>query len=159
APYHEHLRLIVISADVAQDPELFASIMDVFVRNQQIRRGVKVLIAEKKAKNILEINPKPETLPAMHIDMITDNAYKSMDRITPLTLRGLDADLFNEYSYVRPTISTQEDKIDYNGVAIFKGVKDQTVGSLNGAETIGMTLIKGDMQGGYIKFERENHSM
>lgn len=159
APYHEHLRLIVISADVAQDPELFASMMDVFVRNQQIRRGVKVLIAEKKAKNILEINPKPERLPAMHIDMITDNAHNSMDMIEPVTLGGLHGDLLNEFSYVLPTISTHEDKVDYNGVAVFNGVNDRMVGSLNGSETIGMNLIKGDMQGGYIKFEMENHSM
>lgn len=159
APYYEHTRLIIISADVAQDPERFASMLDVFIRNQQMRRGVKVFIAEEKAKNILEINPKPEKLPVMHIDMITDHAYQSMDMIEPVTLGSLHSHLLNEKSYVLPKVSAFEDRVDYNGVAVFNGVKDQMAGSLNGQETIGMNLIKGDMKGGYIKFKIDNHTM
>lgn len=159
APYYEHLRFVIVSEEVARDPEVFASIMDVFIRNRQMRRGIKVVIAEGEAKNILEINPKPEKLPVMYVDMITDNAYAAMDMIEPVRLGKLHSYLLNESSYVLPRIRVHEDHVDYNKVVVFNGKKDQMVGDLNDLETIGMHLIKGDMNGGIIKFKLENHTM
>lgn len=159
APYYEHLRFVIISEEVARDPEVFASILDVFIRNRQMRRGIKVVIAEGEAKSILEIDPKPEKLPVMYIDMITDNAYASMDMIEPVTLGKLHSYLLNESSYVLPRVRVHEDHVDYNKVAVFNGKKDQMVGDLNNLETVGMHLIKGDMNGGSIKFELEEHTM
>lgn len=159
APYYEHLRLIIVSEDVARDPEIFGSMMDVFIRNQQMRRGIKLIIAEDKAKNILETDPKPEKLPVISIDMITENAHNAMDMIEPVTLGDVHSYLLNEHSYVLPKITAHEDHVDYNEVVVFNGEKDQMVGGLNEWETKGMHLIRGDMKGGMIKFEVENHIM
>lgn len=158
-PFYEHLRLAIVSEEVAHDPELFASMMDVFMRDQEMRRGIKVIIAEDKAKDVLKINPDPEKLPVMHIDMITENTYKSMDMINPVTLGNLHSYLLNNNSYVIPKITVLEDKVNYNGVAVFHGSNDKMVGSLNGHETKGMNLIKGGIKGGMIKFKVEDHIM
>jgi len=158
-PFYEHLRLAIVSEEVAHDAELFASLMDVFMRDQEMRRGIKIMIAEDKAKNVLEVDPDPEKLPVMHIDMITENAYKSMDMIKPVTLGNLHSFLLNDSSYVLPKITVLEDKVDYNGVAVFHGSNDKMVGSLNSHETKGMNLIKGGIKGGMIKFKVEDHIM
>src|SRR5699024_10536263 len=50
-------------------------------------------------------------------------------------------------------------EIAYKGVVVFNGLSNQMVGSLDGPETKGMNLIKGNMNGGYIKFEIDNHNM
>src|SRR5699024_12123610 len=67
-PFYEQLRLLVISEEVALDGDLFASMLDLFIRDQEMRRIIKVIIAEDKAKDVLEVDPKPEKLPVVHVD-------------------------------------------------------------------------------------------
>ncbi|MBU5466046.1 Ger(x)C family spore germination protein [Virgibacillus sp. MSJ-26] len=158
-PFYGHSRLVIVSEKLAHNPELFASMLDVFIRDQEMRRGIKIIIAEGEAKNILDIDPKPEKLPVMHIDMITDNSYKSIEIIEPVTLGRLHDYLLHKNSYVLPKISINNDGIDYSGAAVFDGTNDKMVGTLNGLETKGMNLIKGDTKEGMIKFKVNNHIM
>src|SRR5699024_268208 len=71
-PFYEQLRLLVISEEVALDGDLFASMLDLFIRDQEMRRIIKVIIVEDKAKDVLEVDPKPEKLPVVHVDMTTE---------------------------------------------------------------------------------------
>jgi len=158
-PFYEQLRLLVISEEVALDGDLFASMLDLFIRDQEMRRIIKVIIAEDKAKDVLEVDPKPEKLPVVHVDMTTENAFKSMDMIQPVILGRLHSYLLNDNSYVLPRISVHDKDVDYTGVVVFNGLSNQMVGSLDASETKGMNLIKGNMNGGYIKFEVDNHNM
>src|SRR5699024_6422395 len=130
-PFYEQLRLLVISEEVALDGDLFASMLDLFIRDQEMRRIIKVIIAEDKAKDVLEVDPKPEKLPVVHVDMTTENAFKSMDMIQPVILGRLHSYLLNDNSYVLPRISVRDKDVDYTGVVVFNGLSNQMVGSLD----------------------------
>ncbi|MBP2257712.1 Ger(x)C family spore germination protein [Virgibacillus alimentarius] len=159
APFYEHVRLLIVSEEVAREPEIFASILDIFIRDQEMRRGIKIMIAKNKAKELLEIKPEPEQLPVRYLDMISDNNYKSIDMIDPVTLGNVHDFLLNNKSYVLPKISLSENEVDYKGAAVFHGLNDNMVAELTAQETKGMNLVKGDVNGGVIKFKVEDHVM
>src|SRR5699024_9162488 len=48
----EHLNLIIVSSELAQKENLFANVLDVFIRQQYMRRGIFIAIADGKAKDL-----------------------------------------------------------------------------------------------------------
>src|SRR5699024_6349246 len=79
--------------------------------------------------------------------------------IKPVDLGEIYSYLLNESSYIIPKISINENRVNYNGAAVFNGLKDKMVGSLSGLETKGLNLMKGDINGGVINFKVEDHIM
>lgn len=158
-PFYEHAKLIFVSEEVAENPEVFGSMLDVFIRDVELRRGIKVLITEDKTKDILSIDPEPEQLPVMYVDMITENSSKLLGGADTVDLGDLHSYLLNDSSYVIPKIFTTKDRVAYKGMAVFDGHKDEMIGSINRRETKGLNLIKGEVEGGVIKFKVENHTM
>lgn len=159
ALYFEHLKILVISEEVAKKPNLIASLLDLYIRDQEMRRGIKVLVSEGKAKNILEIEQKTEKYPVKFINMTIENSEKSLEVIKPVSIGRLHGFLLNNNSYVLPRVLPTDKGMEDRGVAVFHGTNNKMVGTLNGRETRGLNLIKEKNHNGIIKFETENHLM
>ncbi|ASK61197.1 hypothetical protein CFK37_02810 [Virgibacillus phasianinus] len=161
AGYFEHLKVIVVSEEVMKEPELFASVMDDFIRDQEMRRSMKVIVSENDAKNILAVEPDAQKLPAIYIDSILQNNYKSARVIMPVRIGQVHEYLLTDRSYVLPRITTTEDgkRIKENGVAVIHGYNNQMVGTLTGKETKGLNFITHNNDGGTVEFEIDNHLM
>lgn len=159
SPYFEHLKMVVVSEEVARIPDFFASIMDNFIRYQQMRRGIKILISDGKAKNILQMDPALEKTPVKFINSTIDNSFKNLEVIKPVEIGELHGALLNQASYVLPIIKTKDDGIHYDGVAVFHGKDNHMVGKLDGEETKGLNFITSKAQGGGIDFEIDDHLM
>lgn len=160
-PFYEHLKVLIVSEELAEKPQLLASLMDFFIRDHEMRRGVHVFISEGNAKDILQIDPKPERIPAIFLDTITENEQELLEMTQPVEVGKLHGLLLGSKSYVLPKISAQEDKskVYDDKTAVFHGFNNQMVGTLTGEETKGLNLLTEKNDGGSIKFEIDNKLM
>ncbi|ASK63967.1 hypothetical protein CFK37_18290 [Virgibacillus phasianinus] len=161
AAYFEHAKVIVVSGEVMKKPNLFASVMDVFIRDLEMRRSIKVVVSNEEAKKILNVEPDARKLPAIYIDSILENNYKSTRVVQPVRLGKVHQYLLTDSSYVLPLISTTADgkRIEEDGVAVIQGHNNQMVGKLTGKETKGLNFITHNNDSGTVEFEIDNHLM
>lgn len=159
SPFYEHLKLVVVSEELARKPNLFANTMDVLIRDPEMRRETKVVVSEENAKDILEIESEMEPLPAMHIDFVNENMDKSGALIEPLRVGDLNEHMLEEDNYLIPRVLPIDGQMTFNGAAIFQGRSNQLIGIINGRDIFGVNLIKGDIKGGYVKFEKNDNLM
>ncbi|MFC5464288.1 Ger(x)C family spore germination protein [Lederbergia graminis] len=152
-PFFEHVKLVVISEEVAAIPELFANVMDVLIRNRDTRRGIKVLIAKGKAKDILNIEPENEKLPTRYINKILDNSLTKTGEIRPVRVGDIHEYLLTGSSFVLAKISSGDKKLNFEGGSVYNGHAKKTTGSLNMDEMLGFDLIIGENVRGPIVFD------
>ncbi|WP_164670182.1 Ger(x)C family spore germination protein [Virgibacillus doumboii] len=150
SPFLPHMQLIAVSGELAKT-KLFANVMDLFIRDHEMRRGVSVIIIDGKAKEAFEIKPENEQLPVMHIQSIIDNSFKNSEVARQLRLGDLHESLLANSSYVVPRMVKKGDRLDYEGIAVFQGHTDLMVGTLNAEETKGYNLITGKIDGGTLE--------
>lgn len=160
-PFYEHLKVLIISEKLAKKPQLLASIMDFFIRDHEMRSGVHIFIAEGKAKEILEIDPRPEKIPAIFINTVTDNEQEALEMTPSVEAGELHSYLLKNSSYVLPKIVASENKskVHDDETAVFRGDKNQMVGTLDGEEIKGLNLLTENNKNGSIAFEIENKLM
>ncbi|WP_404451298.1 Ger(x)C family spore germination protein [Virgibacillus necropolis] len=158
-PYYEHLKVIAVSEEVAKEPGLFASIMDAFIRDQEMRRSIKVIISEGEAHQVLEVKTKTEKLPAIYINSILEHSARSLAIVDAVKMGDIHQFLLDRSSYAIPRVLVSDNKVKDNGVAVFQGYNNKMVGVLTGKEVKGLNLIKKKNQGGIIEFEIDDHLM
>lgn len=158
-PFYEHLKVLIVSKELAQEKGLFTKIMDVFIRDQEMRRSIKVIISEGKAKKILEAKPETEKLPAMYINSILEHSVSVLTVIDPVRVGDLQKHLLARDSFTLPKVSTNGKVVNNSGVAVFQGEKNKMVGVLTAEETKGLNLIMESNDNGAVKFEINDHLM
>ncbi len=158
-PFYEHLKLIVVSEELAREQDIFASSMDLLIRDPEMRRETKVVISDQKAKDVLEIESPIETLPAMHIETVNDNRDKTGALIEPLRIGNLNEYMLEKNNYLIPRVVPTDGKMMFNGAGIFDGEANQLVDIIGESEIVAVNLIKGDFKGGFIKFESNDGLM
>ncbi|GAB3043335.1 Ger(x)C family spore germination protein [Virgibacillus ainsalahensis] len=157
SPSPEHVDVLPVSAEVAKEPGLFGNVMDVFLRDQEMRRGIHIVIAAEDAKGLFDINPKNEQFPVRHIESILENSDRNSAIIDPVRLGDVHEYLLMEQSFILPQmVITEDNKIGNEGVAVFRGKNNQLVGSLDGDETKGLNFITGENQEGILEVSTED---
>ncbi|WP_188455076.1 Ger(x)C family spore germination protein [Virgibacillus oceani] len=157
SPYWEHLKIIIVSKEIAETKNLFAKIMDIFLRNPSMRRSIKVIVADEDAKNVLDVKPTNEKLPALYIESVMENSFKTASALEPVRVGQVHAYLLNQNSYVIPKITTSGEGIQYEGAAVFHGYDNKMVGMLDGEETKGLNLLTGNAKEGAINIELDDN--
>jgi len=149
--FFEHLKMIIISEEVAKTPGAFANIMDIFRRDHEMRRGVKILIAKGEASDILQYNTKTEPLPVMFIESIVGNAPKNPLMLQEVRIGTVHKFLVSKDSFIVPKIEIKDGKIDVEGAAVIKGRDNTMADFISGPVTEGLNFIKGDYKSGIVK--------
>jgi spore germination protein len=155
-PFYEHIKVIIISEDVAR-VGAFPSVLDFFLRHPEMRRGTKIMIAEGKAKNMLDIEPVNESLPAMYIESISQNNFKNARMIPPTRIGDINENLLNHRSYIVQRVNLGKDEVKIAGNAVFDGATNKMVGFLGEEETEGRNFITGEIEGGLVEFKMEEN--
>ncbi|WP_018934134.1 Ger(x)C family spore germination protein [Gracilibacillus lacisalsi] len=158
-PNYEHLKILIVSSDIAREPNLFSSVVDGFIRDHEMRRGIKVMVSEGDAKDVLNIQTETEPLPSRFIDKIMENSVKSLELIEPVRIGQLHRYLLDEDSYTLPLLTLSEDNVKYEGVAVFDGKSDHQVGTISGDDLKGFRLIKGNISNGMLLFHIDGQLM
>ncbi|PAV27821.1 hypothetical protein CIL05_19935 [Virgibacillus profundi] len=156
-PFFEHLKVVIVSEEVAAIPQLFANVMDVFIRNRDARRGIKVIIAKEKAKDILNIQPENEKLPARYINQILENSIIKTGELRPVRVGEVHEHLLAKSSFVLPEVTSGDSELNFVGGSVYKGDSNMLIGSLKPSEMLGLHLITGEKLGGTIEFNFKDH--
>src|SRR5699024_897606 len=131
-------------------PHLFEKVLDIFLRNPEMRRGINLVIADGKAKKVLETKPDSEQVPVTYLDSILENSFANATEVEPVKIGDVHADLLDKESYVLPRLIPEEKSTKSKGAAVFRGNEKQMVGVLDAGETKGMNLITGKAEEGVI---------
>ncbi|OZU87301.1 hypothetical protein CIL03_17030 [Virgibacillus indicus] len=159
APYFEHLKVIIISEEVARQPDLFGSIIDLFIRDQEMRREIKIVISEQNAQKVMKVEPEAEQLPIMYMNDVMDNTVKAGGLLEPVRMGDMHEYLLEESNYVIPRVYSLDNRIKFKGAGVFRGKSNRLVGNINDDESVGLNLITNSTEGGFIKFEINNKLM
>jgi spore germination protein len=153
APYFEHLKIIIISAEVAKSENEFADVLDFFLRDNQMRRGIVVLITDGKAKDVLDVKVKNEKYPVAYIESILKNIKYSSFMMPEVRIGDVHEQLLKKDAFAIQKISADKEGISLSlqGSSIFDGTKHKLVGFLSGEETQGLNFMTGQVQGGVVE--------
>lgn len=152
-PFFEHLKIIVVSEEVARSKLGFGEVLDFYLRDSETRRNVKIMISKGKARKALEVDPLNEKIPVIHLNTLAENIKKSA-RMVPSTKMGdVHEKLLKHESFVIQQISRKKNEAIIAGAAVFDGNNNQLVGFLDEEETEGLNFITGDIQGGMVEFQ------
>lgn len=149
SPYLEHNKIIIVSERLARAGKL-EEVLDLFIRDPEMRRAAKVMISVGEAKKLLSIKPAIEKLPVQYINSTSENPDKS-DSITPPTNIGdVHRFLLEEHSYAIPKISSIDHKVSVSGAAVF-GRDNRLRGFLNEEQTSGRNFFRGTIRAGALE--------
>ena len=88
-----HLNVVLFSEDVAKEEHLFAELMDIFLREKEMLRSVKVAIAKGQAGDFLNILSENEKIPGQYISKLLENK-SNLEIATPITtMNATDKDI------------------------------------------------------------------
>lgn len=141
-PFFEHLTLLVISERVAKEENLFVDLIDTYIRDSNMRRSIKVIIARDSAKELLEFTTHEEKLPAMHINDLLEQTTSHLGFLRTYVVGEIEEFHLNNSSFVLPML-TKGDYIEQNMGAVFHGAKQKVIGTLNESELEGLEFIIG----------------
>lgn len=156
APFAEHLQTIILSENIVRTPQACSQILDFLLRDNETRRGIKVLIAEGESGPMLDIPPIPENLPVMYIDSIAKNSFKNATVLSERRIGTIHEHLLSKKSFVLPKIQRNGQKINMTGAAVFDGHNTQMVGFINGEITEGLNMITNEYKQGSLKIKVED---
>ncbi|MEH7237128.1 Ger(x)C family spore germination protein [Bacillus sp. JJ1562] len=144
-----HLRIIVISEEVAKDGVIRFN--DYLRRNPEIRRTAWMVVSKGKAIQFMKVAPKLERVPTLYLSAMIENAIRlgrfPEDFIglfwTKLQSKGQDT--FLPYLELK-----KEDNIQIAGLAYFSD--DKMIGKTEPVEIGLFMAITGEKKGGYEVF-------
>ncbi|WP_078548530.1 Ger(x)C family spore germination protein [Litchfieldia alkalitelluris] len=151
SPFFEHIKLIVLSEDVAKS-EYFPDVLDYFLRFPEMRRGTQIMITPEKAKDILEVSPENENLPTMYIQSISKNNFKNARMVPPTRIGDVHEFLLGKESFIIQMITKLSDnEVKIAGHAVINGQTDKLVGFIGEEATEGVNFITGEIEGGLLE--------
>ncbi|MBB3113293.1 spore germination protein [Paenibacillus phyllosphaerae] len=154
-PYFEHLAIIVLSKDVVKGKSAdLADLLDFFLRDNEMRRDVKVLITDGKASDIFNIKSQNEKYPLAYIESTLKNNFKSNYMLPPSRIGDIHEQILKDISFTIQKISHYEDGISLVGAALFGG-DHAFVGFLSGEETQGLNFMRQQIKGGVVETQMD----
>lgn len=150
APEYSHLKVILISSEVARSINIY-KLLNALLRHNKAARNVNIFIAEGSAASVFETDPGNEDLPAFKLNMVAEN-YKKATKMPPIiTLGDVSKKMAGRNSFALQRIIDRNDIMDVSGTAVIKGQENKLVGWLDEYETEGFNLMTGKVQSGSIE--------
>ncbi|MGX4668860.1 Ger(x)C family spore germination protein [Cerasibacillus sp. JNUCC 74] len=161
APFFQHMKVVIVSEEIVREPQLFSKIIDVYIRDHEMRRGMKVAIAKNdKAKDVLEVMPVDEKVPALFIDSLMESNYKNASSLKHIHVGQLQELMLNDRSYTVPEVEiVSSKKLKYKDAAVIHAQDDKMVASLSDDETAGLSFLTEPQQIAPINVNIDGHTV
>lgn len=151
SPYFEHLKMIVVSSEIAKRENEFVEVLDFFLRNHEMRRGTKVIISKDEAAHVLETEPPNEKLPVIYLNSIAENSVRSARMPKETKIGEIHELLMRKESYAVQSVVSDTKEAAISGAAVIQGGTNKLVGFLDDEETIGLNFLTDNVRGGVVR--------
>lgn len=154
-PYYEHMKVLVISKDLAENPDTLVKLLDYYLRDVSIRRGLLIAVSKGDAKSILDFQEPESELPARNLRMLLEQSHENSGYFRPFTIGDVEQYHMVDRSFVLPYLILDK-HVERKGGAVFQGPKKKMVGTLGVDDTHGMELFSGKTKLSLIDFPEES---
>lgn len=169
--YFAHNNVVIIGKQAAE--EGIEEVIDTYFRNSDARETVKVLVADRKAREILRQLIPPEKLPGQALSKIlqkddqTGSFFPSISiyelalkissdsgaaGVPEVSMIGSEGNSLESANIFKQTSSKVNLRL--SGLSIFKGAKK--VGTFNQKESLGLSWLTNQVKRNTLTFEDEN---
>lgn len=168
-PFWGHLNVVVLGEDVAKDGLI--PVLDLLSRGRELRRSNYILVSQGKARDILEAQPKLESINAIFISNLIENrsgqsvapAVTLNDLLISLSSSGMESVLprisaLDQESFLPPKKGEggepnekgekPKEIVELRGAGIFRG--DKLVDWMDEETTRGYLWVRKKVQGGIV---------
>ncbi|KON69077.1 hypothetical protein AKG34_09970 [Peribacillus butanolivorans] len=142
-----HQRILIINEDVLKDIPMEA-IINMFIRDNSIRRSCLVLLTKKPTKEILG-NSEADDIPSNVIFELKDNEKRTNKILPPLTLGQASASLQSDGSFAIQAVDIKGGKLILDGAGVIKNSK--LVGVMSADDIASLNWLNGTVKGGIIE--------
>ena len=154
--FFPHIQVIIFSEELLANPYVLQNTLDVFIRDHEMRRNIRLFVSAKNAEAILKQSAKPENLPAQYIDMLAEHPPKNAQMIEAVRIGEVQGKMIANRSFALPLLGLTKQGVQMEGAALFRGKDNKCVGTLNGEQTLGMNYIIGKKIGGFFTVRKNN---
>ncbi|MFJ8356107.1 Ger(x)C family spore germination protein [Bacillus paramycoides] len=153
--FFPHIQAIIFSKELLSGPYVLQNTLDVYIRDHEMRRNIRLFVSKKNAEAILKQSAKPENLPAKYIDMLADHPPKNAQMIEAARIGEVQEKMISKQSFALPVLSLTKQGVQMDGAALFRGKDNKCVGMLSGEQTLGMNYIIGKKIGGFFTIRKK----
>ena len=157
--YIAHNQVFVISEDVARKG--IAQYLDFFVRAKETRPTTTIIVTDKTAAEVLNVEPKVNLLPAININKLIQAQVSNSQSREVNVQEYVSVMQSKTTSFVTPMLSIlhegENTLLSVKGMAVFK--KDKMVGELDEDETRGYLWVIDKIQSGAVNVEIEDQKI
>ncbi|MBC2683634.1 Ger(x)C family spore germination protein [Bacillus toyonensis] len=154
--FFPHIQVIIFSEKLLSNPNVLQNTLDVYVRDHEMRRNIRLFVSEKNAEAILKQSAKPENLPAQYIDMLAEHPMINAQMIEAARIGDVQGKIISSRSFVLPILKSTKQGIEMDGAALFRGKDNKCVGVLSGEQTMGLNYIIAKKMGGFFTIRKKN---
>ena len=142
-----HTKLLVLSSDLMDNPDIAKEVIDYLQREPALNRMMYVILAEGKAEQYIKYKPEMEKNIESYISGLIENSNRN-ESIIPITLNEFLILLSENGNALLPRMVIEKDKnkLKISGVAMIKNYKLK--GYLTPSETANLEMLRGTLKGG-----------
>ncbi|HHT7228586.1 TPA: Ger(x)C family spore germination protein [Bacillus cereus] len=139
--FFPHIQVIIFSEEVLRTPYMLQNILDVYTRDEAMRRNIRLFVAKGRAAPILAQNAGPEYLPAKYVWMLSEHTQKNAQMIEKKRIGDIHSKIITKKSFILPVVFRTKQGIELSGSALFKGTDNRLVAMLNAQDTAALQYM------------------
>ncbi|WP_212956466.1 MULTISPECIES: Ger(x)C family spore germination protein [Bacillus] len=154
--FFPHIQVIIFSEELLSKPYVLQNTLDLYIRDHEMRRNIRLFVSKENAEAILKQSAKPENLPAQYIDMLAEHPPKNAQMIEASRIGDVQEKMTSKRSFVLPILILTKQGVQMDGAGLFRGKDNKCVGRLNGEQTLGLNYVIGKKIGGFFTIRKKN---
>ncbi|NBJ15501.1 MAG: Ger(x)C family spore germination protein [Dehalobacter sp. 4CP] len=148
--YFPHNQVLIIEKKLAE--EGIQKYIDTFIRDNETRFNVLIVVSEDRASEVLDVSPELEKLPAINIAKLVETQNVTSESPTVRLIDFINRLMSKTTAPIAPLIRVTGDgnkkTVEVFGTAVFK--HDKLISELNKRETRGLLWVINKVKGGMI---------
>src|SRR5699024_2302420 len=105
-PYFGHMKMLIISEELAKQKGTLINLLDHYLRDVKIRRGTNLIVSEGDANEVLGFQQLVGNLPAINQKQLPDNSSDRSRFIEALVLGYVHAHFIHNRSFILPDFTS-----------------------------------------------------
>lgn len=144
-----HTKAIVLGEELVRQPVILQKILDGMSRDPDIGRKANVLVAQGKAKDLLQVEAEVEPMLGVYISELL-KAKERGGRFFPITIGDLLQKLHNNGTAIMPFVKPYKNKLKIDGSAVLREYR--YIGYLDNYENENLMILLNELKLDEISF-------